>query len=96
MDDKISNRVIIKDKLARNPFFNVVLEAVDGEDFLTQLKYLPDDDKPHMVLMDLEMPYVDGVTAIAWPSPISCEMVSCPLTTTMATPPPRHRRNRGD
>ena len=65
MDDKISNRVIIKDKLARNPFFNVVLEAMDGEDFLTQLKSLPDDDRPHMVLMDLEMPHVDGVTAIA-------------------------------
>ena len=65
VDDKISNRVIIKDKLARNPFFNVVLEAIDGEDFLTQLKALPDDDRPHMVLMDLEMPNVDGVTAIA-------------------------------
>ena len=65
VDDKISNRVIIKDKLARNPFFNVVLEAMDGEDFLTQLKSLPDDDRPHMVLMDLEMPHVDGVTAIA-------------------------------
>ena len=65
VDDKISNRVIIKDKLARNSFFNVVFEAVDGEDFLTQLKALPDDDKPHMVLMDLEMPHVDGVTAIA-------------------------------
>ena len=65
VDDKISNRVIIKDKLARNPFFNVVLEAVDGDDFLTQLKDLRDDDRPHMVLMDLEMPFVDGVTAIA-------------------------------
>jgi len=65
VDDKINNRVIIKDKLARNPFFNLMLECVDGEDFLTQLKDLPDDDRPHMVLMDLEMPFVDGVTAIA-------------------------------
>lgn len=65
VDDKINNRVIIKDKLARNPFFNLVMEAVDGEDFLTKIKSLPDDDKPHMVLMDLEMPNVDGVTAIA-------------------------------
>ena len=65
VDDKINNRVIIKDKLARNAFFNVILEAVDGEDFLNQLKDLPEDDRPHMVLMDLEMPFVDGVTAIA-------------------------------
>ena len=65
VDDKINNRMIIKDKLARNSFFNLVMEAVDGEDFLTKIKLLPDDDKPHMVLMDLEMPNVDGVTAIA-------------------------------
>ena len=65
MDDKVSNRVVIKDKLTRNSFFHVVFEATDGEDFLTQLKALPDDDRPHMVLMDLEMPNVDGVTAIA-------------------------------
>lgn len=65
VDDKLNNRIIIKDKLARNAFFNVVMEAINGEDFLTQLKNLPDDDRPHMVLMDLEMPFLDGVTAIA-------------------------------
>jgi len=65
VDDKLSNRLVIKDKLARNNFFNLVLEATDGEDFLQQLKLLPEDDMPHIVLMDLEMPLLDGVTAIA-------------------------------
>ena len=78
VDDKINNRMIIKDKLARNSFFNLVMEAVDGEDFLTKIKSLPDDDKPHMVLMDLEMPNVDGVTAIASASSLSALTMAIP------------------
>ncbi len=64
VDDKINNRRIILDKLSRNSFFNISFQAVDGEDFLNQLKFLSEDDLPHIVLMDLEMPNVDGVSAI--------------------------------
>lgn len=64
VDDKPSNRNILKDKLRRNTFFNVMLEATDGEDFLEQMKNFSEDDLPHIVLMDLEMPHVDGVAAI--------------------------------
>lgn len=64
VDDKISNRSVLKDKLQRNNFFSVVLEAKDGEDFLEQMKKISEDDLPHVVLMDLEMPNVDGVAAI--------------------------------
>jgi DNA-binding NarL/FixJ family response regulator len=64
VDDKINNRRIIMDKLSRNNFFNIAFQAVDGEDFLDQLKVLPEDDLPHIVLMDLEMPNIDGVSAI--------------------------------
>lgn len=64
VDDKPGNRSILKDKLRRNSFFNVMLEATDGEDFLEQMKKLPEDDLPHIVLMDLEMPHIDGVAAI--------------------------------
>jgi DNA-binding NarL/FixJ family response regulator len=63
-DDKINNRKVIADKLAGNHFFNLVFEAVNGEDFLLQMSRLPEDDRPHIVLMDLEMPEVDGVSAI--------------------------------
>ena len=65
VDDKINNRVIIKDKLGQNTFFKIILEATNGEEFLIQMKSLSVDDRPHIVLMDLEMPHVDGVTAIA-------------------------------
>jgi DNA-binding NarL/FixJ family response regulator len=64
VDDKINNRRIIMDKLSRNNFFTLSFQAVDGEDFLNQLKRLPEDDLPHIVLMDLEMPNIDGVSAI--------------------------------
>lgn len=63
-DDKINNRKVIADKLSRNNYFVVVFEAVNGEDFLTQMRKLPEDDHPHIVLMDLEMPFIDGVSAI--------------------------------
>ncbi len=64
VDDKINNRKVITDKLRRNNFFILSFQAVNGEDFLEQMKQLEEDDQPHIVLMDLEMPEVDGVSAI--------------------------------
>jgi len=64
VDDKINNRKVITDKLSRNSFFSLVFQAVDGEDFLTKMQVLPEDEHPNIVLMDLEMPHVDGVSAI--------------------------------
>jgi DNA-binding NarL/FixJ family response regulator len=64
VDDKMNNRKVITDKLARNEFFTLVFQAVNGEDFLQQMQVLPQDSRPHIVLMDLEMPHVDGVAAI--------------------------------
>ncbi|MBP9097877.1 MAG: response regulator transcription factor [Ferruginibacter sp.] len=64
VDDKIYNRKVITDKLSRNNFFILSFQAVDGEDFLLQMRNIPEDDHPHIILMDLEMPHVDGVSAI--------------------------------
>lgn len=65
VDDKINNRKVITDKLSRNDLFKLVFQAVNGEDFFQQMKQLPEEELPHIVLMDLEMPEVDGVSAIA-------------------------------
>ncbi len=65
VDDKISNRRIIIDKVSKNDLLNITLEANNGEDFLNKIKVLPDDQIPHIVLMDLEMPKMDGITCIA-------------------------------
>jgi DNA-binding NarL/FixJ family response regulator len=65
VDDKPGNRIIIRDKLLRHPAFEVSLTAENGKDFLDKMKPLPIDKTPDVVLMDLEMPEMDGVDAVA-------------------------------
>ena len=65
IDDKASNRNILKDKLLRHGHFEVTLVAEDGKDFLQKMRDLPSDKIPDVALMDLEMPNMDGVDAIA-------------------------------
>ncbi len=65
VDDKITNRRIVSDKLSRHPVFEILFQAADGEDFLEQMKERSEEQHPHIVLMDIEMPYVNGITAIA-------------------------------
>jgi DNA-binding NarL/FixJ family response regulator len=65
VDDKANNRRMIKEKLIVNSQFTIVLEAINGEDFLDKMQDCAAvDEQPHIVLMDLEMPVVDGVAAI--------------------------------
>jgi DNA-binding NarL/FixJ family response regulator len=62
VDDKQVNRQTVRDKLASYSEFEIVLEAKHGNDFLDKLKHaavLPD-----VVLMDLEMPELDGIETI--------------------------------
>ncbi|RYD81670.1 MAG: response regulator transcription factor [Sphingobacteriales bacterium] len=65
IDDKASNRNIIKDKLQRHGHFHITLTAEDGKDFIDKMKALPPEQLPDVALMDLEMPNMDGVDAIA-------------------------------
>jgi len=65
VDDKASNRNIIKDKLLRHGHFEITLVAEDGKDFLEKMKVLSAEKLPDVTLMDLEMPNMDGVDAIA-------------------------------
>jgi DNA-binding NarL/FixJ family response regulator len=64
VDDKPGNRNIIKDKLLRHNNFEVSLTAENGKDFLEKMKSLPLEKQPEVVLMDLEMPELDGVDAV--------------------------------
>ncbi len=65
IDDKASNRNILKDKLQRHGHFEITLVAEDGKDFMQKMNALPADKIPDVALMDLEMPNMDGVDAIA-------------------------------
>lgn len=65
IDDKASNRNILKDKLLRHGHFDITLVAEDGKDFVEKMQQLPIEKIPDVALMDLEMPNMDGVDAIA-------------------------------
>ncbi|MEJ7627199.1 MAG: response regulator transcription factor [Ferruginibacter sp.] len=65
IDDNAGNRNILKDKLLRHSNFEIMLTAEDGNDFMQKMKGLPVNRIPDVALMDLEMPNMDGVDAIA-------------------------------
>lgn len=69
-DDKVHNRRVVADKLTRHPMFNLIFQAANGNEFLQKMKELKPEELPHIVLMDLEMPEVDGVSAIGTASAI--------------------------
>lgn len=63
VDDKQINRQTVKDKLTAYKEVQLILEARNGKDFLEQLKVA--NLLPEVVLMDLEMPEMDGIETIA-------------------------------
>lgn len=64
VDDKALNRNTVKQKLDAYKEAKVILEAGNGEDFLTQMHELDRLDQPNVVLMDLDMPVMDGIETI--------------------------------
>lgn len=64
VDDKSINRNTVKQKLSSYNELQIMLEAGNGKDFLDQLKTLTPDTLPNVVLMDLDMPIMDGIDAI--------------------------------
>lgn len=65
VDDNAGNRHILKDKLLRDARFELALIAENGKYFLEKMAELPLEKMPSVVLMDLEMPEMDGVDAVA-------------------------------
>lgn len=65
VDDKMGNRNLLHDKLMRHGQFKITLTATDGKDFLDKMQQTGESLRPQVVLMDLEMPGMDGVAAIA-------------------------------
>src|SRR3712207_432386 len=59
-DDHPVVRAGLRDMLSSQPDFDVVAEAVNGAEAVTLATRL----QPHVVLMDLRMPEMDGVSAI--------------------------------
>ncbi|MFT3919782.1 LuxR C-terminal-related transcriptional regulator [Cloacibacterium sp.] len=65
VDDNQINRKTIKEKLLPYQDIHLVFEASNGEEFFDKLKYIPKADLPQVVLMDIEMPVLDGIATIS-------------------------------
>ena len=65
VDDNQINRITIKEKLAPYQDVKLIFEAINGEDYFDKLNLISKEQYPHVVLMDLEMPILDGIVTIA-------------------------------
>lgn len=64
VDDKPQNRISLSEELGNSANLNVVMIARNGVDFLEQMKLIDSSDMPQVVLMDIEMPEMDGIAAV--------------------------------
>jgi two-component system chemotaxis response regulator CheB len=63
-DDSAVARGALSRLLRADPAIQVVAQCSDGQQALATLGALPPADRPEVVLLDLEMPVMDGLTAL--------------------------------
>ncbi len=64
VDDKSQNRLLFTERLNFSDEISVVLTATDGKDFLDQMKKMDFQQRPSVILMDVEMAEMDGIAAV--------------------------------
>lgn len=64
VDDKSQNRISLAEKIKFSDDIEVMLTAANGADFLDQLKELQIAQRPQVILMDIEMPVMNGIEAV--------------------------------
>src|SRR5450432_1856759 len=64
VDDKSQNRISLAERINYSDDIEVVLTAKDGNDFLEQMKRLHHSAHPSVILMDIEMPGMNGIEAV--------------------------------
>ena len=65
VEDHFINRKIIKEKILSYEDIHIVIEAENGNNFFDLMKNLRKEDYPQVVLIDLEMPVLDGISTIS-------------------------------
>lgn len=65
VDDKSIVRAAVRDKLYSSSDIKIVMEASNGEEFLEKMEDVFPQNLPEIVLMDIEMPELDGIQTIA-------------------------------
>jgi DNA-binding NarL/FixJ family response regulator len=64
VDDKQPNRVSLNERVSSAHACEVIFTAVNGDDFLDKMKNCPVESRPELVLMDIDMPIMDGIEAV--------------------------------
>lgn len=64
VDDKSQNRISLAEKMRFSDGMETVFSASNGADFLDQVKSLTASQRPQVVLMDIEMPVMNGIEAV--------------------------------
>ncbi|MEO6630059.1 MAG: response regulator transcription factor [Mucilaginibacter sp.] len=64
VDDKRIIRNTLAEQISYYKEITVVFQANDGSEFLENMKALTADARPQVVLMDIEMPIMDGIEAV--------------------------------
>jgi len=64
VDDKRLIRNALAEQIGYYNEIAVVFQANDGSEFLQNMKMLDADKRPQVVLMDIEMPVMDGIEAV--------------------------------
>lgn len=64
VDDRSQNRLLLAERITLLHDIEVTFTAANGEDFLDQMKKLSLSQLPQAVLMDIEMPVMNGIEAV--------------------------------
>lgn len=64
VDDKVQNRHSLAEKINFSGEMEIVFMARNGKDYLDQLRKLPQSKHPQLVLMDIDMPEMNGIEAV--------------------------------
>ncbi len=64
VDDKSINIHSLIDKITFSKEIEVVFTAANGRDFLEKMKETPVEQQPQVVLMDIDMPVMNGIEAV--------------------------------
>lgn len=80
VDDKRLLRTTLCEQLAYYEELDVMLKAADGDEFLQAMKVLKPEQLPQVVLMDIEMPNMDGIETVGITREIYPEVLCLMLT----------------
>lgn len=65
VDDKLQNRASLKERIVQTGEIEVIISASNGKEFLEEMKLAEKDRRPSVVLMDIDMPVMDGIEAVS-------------------------------